>query len=783
MNFRVIGKVLPRKDAVAKVCGREAFASDVVIPNMLHAVTLRSPYPHADIVGIDTSAAEAMGAVCLVPDDVPDFIYNERTVSIPEKTYRDRRVLPRRARHVGEAIAAVAAETEELAFRALQALKVEYRVLPAVLDAEFAMSPAAAPLYEEVLLGDETVKVNSNIACERNIVIGDPAAGFAKADYVIEREYSLPRVYHLQMEPKTAVCQPEHDGGVTLWVTTQTIHNVRQLVGQIFDIPLSKVNVKKMALGGSFGSSIQMNSIIPICTALALKAGQPVKLVSSREDDMYDHVKFPAKIRLKVGVTKDARIVAAEMNALVDIGAHQVNAYPLLGCMAGWYASLYKWQDFSFAGKSVYTNKVPACAMQGYGNPQVNFAVESHIDIIAHECGFDPVEFRRKNYVGTGDEFWGQGPTVKSIIKSCGVEEMLAVGAAKPNWRGRQSPAAKSGRYRRGIGVARGFHTSGTGGPKPGEVIDYSSATVKINEDGSVDVLTPVMDLGGGTGEAAVKIVAEVLQLPYDKVDLARVDTRTTGYDVNTHATRGVYCGCGAVLHVARQVRRKLLEYAGRILDEDPEILDLAFIPAENATVVQVKGYERKRLTIGEVAKLAQIYSWGTIAATDSYRQKNCPPCFVTHFIEVEVDTRTGIVRVPKALMLSDSGTPINPDMLAGQLIGSLSRGLGYAAYESTENDPATGHLECRGFVTDNKIPTSCEMPLRENLEVYFADTYEPTGPFGAKGIGEAALNSVASAYANAVYNAIGVRFYELPITPERVLAALTGGGTHADRQ
>jgi xanthine dehydrogenase molybdenum-binding subunit len=291
------------------------------------------------------------------------------------------------------------------------------------------------------------------------------------------------------------------------------------------------------------------------------------------------------------------------------------------------------------------------------------------------------------------------------------------------------------------------------------------------------------MDLGGGTGEAAVKIVAEVLQLPYDKVDLARVDTRTTGYDVNTHATRGVYCGCGAVLHVAKQVRRKLREYAGRILDEDPEILELAFNSVANATEVRVKGFEQKRITIGEVAKLAQIYSWGTIAATDSYRQKNCPPCFVTHFIEVEVDTRTGIVRVPKALMLSDSGTPINPDMLAGQLIGSLSRGLGYAAYESAENDQTTGCLECRGFVTDSKVPTSCEMPLRENLEVYFADTYEPTGPFGAKGIGEAALNSVASAYANAVYNAIGIRFYQLPITPERVLAALTGGGTHADRQ
>jgi len=781
MKYRVIGKALPRKDGIAKVCGQETYASDIVIPNMLHAVVLRSPHPHAEIISMDTSAAEALGAICITPDEVPDLIYNERTVSIPEKTYRDRRVLPRRVRNVGEAIAAVAAETEELAFRAMQAIKVEYKLLPPVLNMDKALEPDTVALYDEVFLGKEKVVIKNNIACERNIVVGNPTEGFAKADYIVEREYDLPRVYHHQMEPKSAVCRPEPDGGITLWATTQTIHNVRQLVGEIFNLPLSKVNVKKVALGGSFGSGIQMSSVIPICVALALKAKKTVKLMSSREDDMYNHVKFPARIKLKVGVRKDATIVAADMQVQVDIGAHQINAYPLLGCMAGWYASLYKWHDFSYDGKTIYTNKVPACAMQGYGNPQVNFAVESHMDIIANECGFDPVEFRKKNYVGSGDEFWGQGPTVKSIIKSCGVEEMLDVGAEKIGWLQRGLPQEKTGRYRRGIGVARGFHTSGTGGPKPGEVIDYSSATIKINEDGTVDLLTPVMDLGGGTGEAAVKVVAEILQLPYDKVDLSVVDTRTTGYDVNTHATRGVYCGCGAVLHVARQVRRKILENAGRILDEDPEILEMSFEPDTNATIIHVKEYKKKQISLAEVAKLSQIYSWGTIAVTDSYRQKNCPPCFVTHFLEVEVDTLTGVVRVPRAIMLADSGTPINPDMLEGQLIGSLSRGLGYAALENTGTNEETGQLKCGGFITDNKIPTISDMPLIEDMQVYFAKTYEPTGPFGAKGIGEAALNSVASAYANAVYNAIGIRFCQLPITPERILEALEGGDSNED--
>jgi xanthine dehydrogenase molybdenum-binding subunit len=777
VEFQVIGKILQRKDGVAKVCGQETYASDVVVPHMLYGVTLRSPYPHAQVLRVDTSAAEAMGAVCVTADAVPDLIYNERTVSVPEKTYCDRRVLPLRARHVGEAIAGVAAETEEMAFKAMQAIKVEYKVLPAVLDLDGAMTEGAPALYEDICLGDQKLTVKNNVACERIITVGDPEAAFARADYIAEREYELPRVYHHQMETKTAVCRPDPNGGITVWATTQTIHNVRQLLGRIFGLPLSKVNVKKLAIGGSFGSSIQMNSITPICVALALKARRPVKMATSREDDVYDHTKFPARIRVKIGVKRDGTIVAADMRALVDIGAHQINSFPLLGCMAGWYASLYKWGDFRYEGRAIYTNKVPACAMQGYGNPQVNFAVESLIDLIATECGFDPIEFRLKNYVGIGDEFWGQGPSVKSIIKSCGVEEMLQKGAELVGWVDRRPHEGKTGRYRRGIGVARGFHTSGTGGPKPGEVIDYSSATVKINEDGTVDVMTPVMDLGGGTGEAAVKVAAEVLKVPYDRVELSLVDTKTTGYDVCTHATRGVYCGCGAVYHVARQVKQKLFEYAGRILEENPSDLELAYDAKKDVTMVYARGFKQKGITVGEVARLAQIYSWGTIAATDSLRQKNCPPCFVAHFMEVEVDTWTGIVRVPRAILLSDSGTPINPDMLAGQLIGSLSRGLGYALYEETEHDPETGRLKCNGFITDDKIPTACEMPRLEDIQVYFAHTYEPTGPFGAKGIGEAALNSVASALNNAIYNAIGIRFYRTPITPERVLAALEGGG------
>jgi xanthine dehydrogenase molybdenum-binding subunit len=770
--FNVVSRKTPRMDGVIRVKGLEKYSSDILLPNMLYAVLLRSPYPHAEILQIDTKEAEALGAVCLTPDDVPDVFYNERGVSIPAKTYRDRRVLPKKARHYGEAIAAVAAESEELAWEALKTLKVEYRVLSPVLDPLKAMEPDSAQLYEKVFFGDEEVPVKNNVACEREIIVGDTDQALASSDFVIEEEYELPRVYHFQLETKSAVCNPEEDGGLTIWCTTQSIHNVRILIGSIFGLPLSKVNVKRIPVGGSFGSSIQMNSIIPICAALALKAKRPVKLVSSREEDMYDHCKYPSRIRLKVGVNKDMSIQGVEAEVLVDIGAHQIQAYPLLGSMAGWLVSLYKWKNIKYRSRAIYTNKVPACAMQGYGNPQMNFAVESHVDLICEKCGFDPIEFRLKNHVGIGDEFWGQGPTVRSIIKSCGLEESLKVGSELINWKERGLPSSKSGRYRRGVGLARGFHTSGAGAPGPAEVIDYSGATIKVNEDGSVDILTAVMDLGGGTWDAIAKIVAEALSLPLKKVNLSPADTRTTVYDVCTHASRGVFAGGGAALKAAQEVKRKILEVSSFFLGEHPENLELVYDQEKEEAVVQPIGAPFKRMTLGEVAKNAMITGLGSIATTVSFRQKTCPPSFVTNFVEVEVDTFTGKVRLLRAVCIADCGTPINPDGVKGQLIGSLARYGGYALLEEAEYD-AQGKLKCDGFITDNKIFTAEEMPFLKDVFVYFTRTYEPTGPLGAKGIGEAAGNSVASAIANAVYNAIGVRFTRLPITPERVLEAL----------
>ena len=328
--------------------------------------------------------------------------------------------------------------------------------------------------------------------------------------------------------------------------------------------------------------------------------------------------------------------------------------------------------------------------------------------------------------------------------------------------------------------MARGFHTSSAGAPQPGDVIDFSGAMVKINQDGSVDVVTALMDHGGGTLEALAKIAAEALCVPLDKVDVSPVGTRTTVYDVVTHATRGVYAGGGAVLKAARAVREELLQTAAHYLNVQPEALTirldeelgqgLVFAPACPGAVTGA--IPDRKITVGEIATRCWTDSWKTIAHVESYRPVNCPPAYVSVFVEVEVDTATGIVRTVKAVMGSDCGTVINPRQAAGQLEGGLSKGAGFALYENLEWD-AQGQLRSKGYLTDGKVPGINESPCLDAIVTHFADTYEPSGPFGAKGVGEAATNPVAAAYANAIRDAVGVRFYELPITPEKILAAL----------
>lgn len=772
IDTKLVGKVTRRKDGIARVTGQEIYSVDINLPRMLHARTVASPYAHARIKSIDTSVAEAMGAVVITFADIPKVLYNERIITVPWALHKDKYVLADKVRRMGEAVAAVAAETEELAEKAARSIVVEYEPLPVVLDPHKALEPDSPQLYETVMYGDNKIKVENNIACKRDFEEGDVEKAFSEADVIVEGTFETTKIYHAQMEPKTAVCKPEPDGGLTVWATAQSIHNVRIVLGQIFGIPLSKINVKRVSCGGTFGSSIQMNTIVPICAALALKAHRPVKLTLSREEDMNDHTRYPLHMHLQIAAKKDGTLLGAKEEVVVDIGAHILQGYSYLGVCLGWLVSLYRLPNLKYKGVAVYTNKPPSCAMQGYGNPQVTFAAESLMEELAEKLNIDPIELKLKNYVGLGDTFWGQGPMVRSIVRSDGVPDLLSKGAEMIGWSNRPKTESQIGRYRRGMGMARGFHTSSAGAPQPGDVIDFSGAMVKINQDGSVDIVSAVMDHGGGTLEAMAKLVAEELAVPLDKVNIAPAETCSTVYDVTTHATRGIYAGCGAAVRVAKKVKQEILETAGRFLNVYPEGLEMSLDETGGQTIISCPSIHDKKMTLQQVATRCWTDSWKTIAAVDSYRPANCPPAYVTVFLEVEVDTLTGIVRVLNSVMGGDCGTVVNPDMARGQLEGGLSRGAGFALYEQNAWDD-NGQLISKGYWIDAKTPGIMESPHLSEYHSYFSDTFEPTGPFGAKGLGEASSNPVPAAYANAIYNALGIRFYELPITPEKILSAL----------
>ncbi len=779
-SFHVVSKSATRKDAVGVVTGSQRYSVDVTLPRMLHGRIRGSPHAHARIKSIDTSKAEAMGAVCITFADVPQTRFNERIITAPSVLHKDNHVLADKVRRIGEAVAAVAAETELLAEQAVRAIDVEYEVLPAVVGPFEAMAPGSELVHDTIDWGDAEIAVENNVACTRDIDEGDAGTAFDDADVVVEGVFSTPKIHHMQLEPKTAICRPEPDGGLTVWATTQSIHNVRILLGQIFDIPLSKIDVRRIPIGGTFGSSIQMNPPIPISVALALKAWRPVKLALTREEDLNNHTKYASDIQLTLAATNDGTLTGADMVLTADIGAHNIQAFSYLGVCIGWMMSLYKIPNVRYRGTAVYTNKAPSCAMRGFGSPQVTFAVESLMDELAERLGIDPIELRLRNYIGMGETFWGQGPMVRTVVESDGVPELLARGAEKIGWNDRPAPGSQSGRRRRGIGMARGFHTSSAGAPQPGDVIDFSGAMVKINEDGSVDVASAVVDHGGGTHDAIATLVAEALCMPVARVNVAPGGTRSTIYDVATHASRGVYAGGGSALRAAVKVKQELLETAARFMSVEAETLSLDRDDETGEALISVDGYPNARMTIAEVVRRSWAESSKTIAAVESYRPLTGPPAYVAVFVEVEVDTWTGAVRTMRAVSGADSGTIINPDLASGQLEGGLLQGAGFALHEDAQWD-RHGRLHSDGFMTDAKIPGVLEGASIGETDTFFADTYEPNGPFGAKGIGEAATNPVAAAYASAVHNALGVRFYDLPITPEKVLEALAASRNSAE--
>src|SRR5579883_2536649 len=771
---RVVGQKERRVDARPLVTGAPVYASEFEQPNMLHARILHSPHAHANIVRIDKSKALALPGVhaVLTWEDVPRVPHSTAGQPYPEPSPYDTYLLDNRVRYVGDWVAFVAAESEAIAEEALSLIDVEYEVLPAVFDPLEAMQEGAPQLHESDVTHPNAAHnfgniydAAHNIAAHELIERGDFQAAMREADLIVEGEYRVPCISHAVLEPHVCVAYLDGYDRLIVVSSTQVPYHTRRQLAAVLQMPISRIRVVKPRVGGGFGSKQEM-LLEPVAAILALKTRQPVRIAYSRQEEFTAaRFRHPMIIRMRSGVKRDGTLLAISMHSIGNAAAYGTHSFTVTRSTGHKTLCLYRAKAYKFQADAVYTNLPITGAMRGYGAPQGFYALESHIDEIAHRLGMDPLEFRRKNHVQKGDWDPMEGEEVDGVFhskrqfRSCGLPECIEKGAAAFGWyepfdRGDGKP------IRRGRGMATAMQGSGVAS------FELGGASIKLNEDGSFNVMTGATDIGQGSDTVLGQIAAEALGVGMDKIIMHSADTDISVFDYGSYASSTTYITGKGVELAAREVRRQMLAVAADLLTVPAEQLDI------HDSVIWADGAPT-RLTIADIAletlygnHRQQIMGKGDFSIHDS------PAPFYAQFAEVEVDIETGQVRVTRLVNALDLGRAINPTLASGQVEGAVTMGLGYALSEEVKLDDK-GRVRNPGFV-DYKLFTTLDMPRMTTILV---EDHEPTGPFGAKSAGEVPINGPAPAIANAVFDAIGVRIRDLPITPEKILAALDKQG------
>lgn len=739
---RVIGGRYPLKDAGNKVTGEALYTPDMMLPGMLHAKLLRSPYPHARIIQVDTSEAEKLAGVraVLSKNNAPRM-----KVPVVFDSPRDRVLFDDKVRFAGEEVAAVAAVTEAVAKRALELIEVEYEALPTVFYPEEALQEDAALVHDGA---------PGNVVSMVEMGAGDVEAGFAAADLLFEETYRTSAQRHCCLETHCAIARFDANDKLTIWTPTQVPFQLQSALAEYLKMPMSKVRIVNFFIGGGFGSKIDM-LVEHICALLAGLTARPVKLVLTREEEFDATVSRHAFVmNVKAGVRKDTRLTAIKAEVLSNEGAYLYKAGPLEQAGRA-FSRTYRCPNTEFVGTRVYTNLMSAGAFRGYGNAQAHFALETMMDRIAVTLGMDPVEFRILNYRQSGDVgFAGEA------IGISGVVECLKRGKEEFGWetkRGREFP----GGIKRGVGLACYTHETGTWGVMP----DYSAASIRINEDGTAHLSVGVADLGTGSRTTLAQIAAEELGLELSAIEVTGGDTDSSSFDRGAYASKTLFTGGNAARLAALAAKTKILTCAAErlnLVQEDLEIRDGQLYRKDGSDA---------GLSYRDLVRELSKSKGGNVAILGeaSFANASAPSAFGAQFVEVEVDTETGRVTLVNVVTAQDSGKIINPMVVEGQIEGAVQQGLGWALMENPSLDARTGRLRNPDFA-NYMMPTALDMP---EVKIELIETIEPSGPFGAKGMSEAPFVGMAPAIANAIYDAIKIRFNDLPITAESVFMAL----------
>ncbi len=765
-----VGERVVKVDGVKLAKGRGTFTDDVAIPGLLFGKIVTSPHAHARIKSIDTARARAVPGVraVLTHKDVLRVPHTTAGQSYPEPSPYDAYLLDSKVRYVGDRVALIAADTRLAAEDAAAALleSIEWEVLPAVFDAAEAIKPGAPVIHDEP--DSKGIKdAARNIQSTIDFATGDVEAALAAADLVIDRTYTVGPVQHANLEVHASIAYLDEDERLFVRTSTQVPYHTRRIIAPELGLPVSKVRVVKPRIGGGFGNKQEM-LLEDAAGALALATRRPVKIENSREEEFRSsRTRHAMRIRVRLGVTKAGDITAIDMQVLSSTGAYGTHGFTVTGCTGSKVLPLYRAKALRFHADIVYTNLPVAGAFRGYGAPQGFYAVESAVDEAAHALGMDPLELRRRNVIREGEmdpvsvALGEGGHGFPRRMNSYGLVKCIEEGAKAIGWEKRNKvagdPASGDGNpshIKRGIGMALAMQGSGIAG------VDWGSASVKINEDGSWNVTSGATDIGTGADTVLAQIAAETLGVTLDKIIIYTADTDLTPFDVGAYASSITYVSGGAVKKACEAALEQVLAVAGRMLKADPATL----VARDN----RVTAPDGQSVTMTEVALHSMYQEKFQIIGSGSHCSPDSPPPFAAGFAQVAVDVETGEVRLERYIAAVDCGTPINPMQAEGQAEGATAMGVGYALCEQMLFD-AKGRMLNPSFL-DYKIPSPEDIP---DIKAILVDTYEPTGPYGAKAVAEVPINPPAPAIANAVFNAIGVRIPTIPITAERVLRAM----------
>jgi CO/xanthine dehydrogenase Mo-binding subunit len=756
-----VGEPTPRIDGAQKVTGGTTYVSDTVVARMAYGKILRSPIAHGRIMKIDATKAQMIEGVFAVvtADDTPKKKFSFSGGVVPDQP--DKMILcDDKVRYIGDEVAAVAAVSNEVAEEAIQAIDVTYEELEPVFDPEEALKEDAPRVHEK-----------GNLSYSKVYRVGNVEEAFKQPGLIfVEGTFKTQKAAHVCFEPRGCVAEwKEATGELHIIATTQSPHTLKQELGRALDIPSSKVHVSYPPTGGAFGSKLVMSPIEPIAAVLSRKAGRPVKIVHTREEEFtVSRTDYPYKIVAKMGITKEGKMVGIESTIVADNGAYNDKGPAVLLRSTLAHAAHYDIPNIKVTSSLVYTNKQYCTAFRGFGKPQAVFAIESLVDMAAEKVGMDPVKFRETNSTKVGTKTPSGVPIFTDGLERCVQEAARRIGW----WERGKSPRDLSKRYLRGFGFGVDAGTA-AGNRKYG--FNATDAFVMISEEGRARLVSGAVEIGTGTATSLCQIVAVVLGLKAADVDFVGYDTDVTAYDLGIFANRTLFVHGNAALSAATNAKEELFKVASQMLGCDKSDLEI------KEGLIRSRSKPSKKADVKDVARYSFSKLGKPISAKGQYVDADAPfapegkvpidptYAFSAHAAQVEVDAETGVVKILKYVAAHDSGTIINPSTAKGVVIGGTIQGVAYTLMEELVTE--AGAVVNPNFL-DYKIPTMTDYPFE--IEVVFVTPPDPLGPFGAKGLGENAVAPPVAAISNAICDALGIRFFELPITPVRVLEAIS---------